>query len=334
MKPTIFCLTPVKNEEWIIERFLKSANLWADKIIISDQGSTDKTIEIAKRFPKVTIIDNSKLKDFNEQEMRAPLFKEARKTLGKRLLISLDADEMFTPNFNSAEWKTILNAEEGTRFIFNWYHILPDFTKVFTTIDAPIAFMDDGSEYKVGLIHVPRQPMPKQDTTRIRLHDISILHFQFANWERMERKHIWYQMYERIHFPHKSTIDLFRMFHYNKNFIPIHNWKIYDFNREWISEYKKCNIDITSVNLPATYIWDKTIIEYINEFSSKYFNRIDIWDIDWEEKAIRYKDIDLSNFEDHRTVIDKILLKYLKKTHPKRLNLGVRIIDRILKIIF
>ena len=55
MRPTIFCLMPVKNEEWIIERSLSSASIWADKIIVSDQGSTDRTVEIARRFPKVTL---------------------------------------------------------------------------------------------------------------------------------------------------------------------------------------------------------------------------------------------------------------------------------------
>ena len=75
MRPTIFCLMPVKNEEWIIERSLSSASIWADKIIVSDQGSTDRTVEIARRFPKVTLLDNSKLEEFNEQEMLLYLLK-------------------------------------------------------------------------------------------------------------------------------------------------------------------------------------------------------------------------------------------------------------------
>ena len=35
----IICLTPVKNEGWILERFLKCTSLWADYIIIADQSS-------------------------------------------------------------------------------------------------------------------------------------------------------------------------------------------------------------------------------------------------------------------------------------------------------
>ena len=31
-RPKIICLTPVKNEEWILRRFLRLASLWADHI--------------------------------------------------------------------------------------------------------------------------------------------------------------------------------------------------------------------------------------------------------------------------------------------------------------
>jgi cellulose synthase/poly-beta-1,6-N-acetylglucosamine synthase-like glycosyltransferase len=44
-----------KNEEKNIERCLKSVQ-FADEIILVDSGSTDKTLEMASRFPKVKII--------------------------------------------------------------------------------------------------------------------------------------------------------------------------------------------------------------------------------------------------------------------------------------
>lgn len=333
MKPTIFCLTPTKNEEWIIERFLKAASIWADKIIISDQGSTDRTIEIAKQFPKVTIIDNSQLKDFNEQEMRAPLFNEARKNSGEKLLISLDADEIFTPNFDSPEWETMLNAKAGTRFVFNWYHVNDDFKQTFTTVENPCAFIDDNSKYNVGLIHVPRQPV-KEDVLHIKLNDIAILHLQFTNWGRMERKHIWYQMYERIHYPSKSAIRIYRAYHYNKTFTPLPGMKEQLFNPQWIDGYKAHRIDITSVNRLPNYPWDQIIINYINTYSIDYFRHIDLGNVDWKGRANNNIILDLSKFKSHSTFIDKLLLTYLRRTHHKRLHLYVRVIDKILKFFF
>ena len=73
MTPKIICLTPVLNEAWILDRFIRCASLWADHIIIADQGSTDGSREIAQRYDKVIFIDNKKTGDFNEMQMRVPL---------------------------------------------------------------------------------------------------------------------------------------------------------------------------------------------------------------------------------------------------------------------
>ena len=36
-RPKVICVTPVRNEAWIIEPFLRAAELWADHIILADQ---------------------------------------------------------------------------------------------------------------------------------------------------------------------------------------------------------------------------------------------------------------------------------------------------------
>lgn len=53
MKPIVCCLTPVKNEACILERFLYAASLWADHIIVADQMSTDESREIAKKIQRL-----------------------------------------------------------------------------------------------------------------------------------------------------------------------------------------------------------------------------------------------------------------------------------------
>ena len=77
LKPTVICLTPVKNEAWILERFLRCASLWADYIIIADQGSDDGSVEIATRFPKVILVENPS-SIFNEPERQKLLLEAAR----------------------------------------------------------------------------------------------------------------------------------------------------------------------------------------------------------------------------------------------------------------
>ena len=59
-QPKIICLTPVRNEAWILKAFLSATSLWADIIIIADQMSTDGSREIARQFPKVKLLENNR----------------------------------------------------------------------------------------------------------------------------------------------------------------------------------------------------------------------------------------------------------------------------------
>ena len=49
-KPTISCCMIVKNEETFLDQCLKSVKDYVDEIIIVDTGSTDTTVDIAKRY--------------------------------------------------------------------------------------------------------------------------------------------------------------------------------------------------------------------------------------------------------------------------------------------
>ena len=50
-------LTPVKNEAWILERFLRVCNDFADAIIIADQSSTDGSRDVIARYePRVIAV--------------------------------------------------------------------------------------------------------------------------------------------------------------------------------------------------------------------------------------------------------------------------------------
>ena len=117
-RPKIICLTPVKNEAWIIEKFIMCASLWADYIILSDQSSEDGTREIAKKYPKVIIIENLYRGEYDEWKIRNILIKEARKIKGKNIFIAVDADEVLTPNlFGNLEWEKLFKLPPKISFL-------------------------------------------------------------------------------------------------------------------------------------------------------------------------------------------------------------------------
>src|SRR5258706_14339916 len=96
---TVICLTPVKSEAWVLDMFLRCRSLWADHIIISDQQSEDESREIARRYPKVTLLENP-TSEYSEVKRQQQLIAAARAIPcpGKRILIALDADEILTAN--------------------------------------------------------------------------------------------------------------------------------------------------------------------------------------------------------------------------------------------
>ncbi len=77
-----------KNEEENIKDLLESVK-WADEIVIVDDFSTDKTLEIAKRYPQVKIFSR-KFDDFSKQRQYS--FNQAHSDW----ILMLDADNRVT----------------------------------------------------------------------------------------------------------------------------------------------------------------------------------------------------------------------------------------------
>jgi hypothetical protein len=73
------CLTPARNEGWVIGNHLKAASAWADAIVVGDQMSDDDTREIVQAHgPKAMLVDNS-CEGYDEGERHRVVFETARK---------------------------------------------------------------------------------------------------------------------------------------------------------------------------------------------------------------------------------------------------------------
>ncbi|NJN71834.1 MAG: glycosyltransferase family 2 protein [Limnothrix sp. RL_2_0] len=327
---TTFCLTPIKNESWILDRFLKCASLWADHIIIADQDSADSSKDITKRYPKVRLLENPSA-IFNEPERQSLLINAARRipAQGKKLLIALDADEMLTANFlHSPEWNSILNADKGTLIKFQWVNLRSDLTSCWIPKeDHILGFMDDGSDHQGKTIHSHRVPVPENAPSLI-CKDIKVLHYQYTDWQRMQSKHRWYQCWERLNKPNQKSIKIYRQYHHmyairNKDIIPI--------KKEWIREYYNHKIDMTTVHQLSSYWWDKEVRIWFETYGVKKFKKENIW------ASNQLKSKEESKYSDPRTVIDKIVHQWLKITQRAfvgKLSLFIKLVDKIISLIY
>ncbi|MDZ4200026.1 MAG: glycosyltransferase family 2 protein, partial [Kiritimatiellia bacterium] len=198
MKTKIICMTPVKNEAWILKRFLTCASLWADHIIVADQDSSDTSREIAASFPKVILIENPSAV-FNEPQRQKMLIDEARKIAGPKILIALDADEMLPPGaWESPEWRTMLESPPGTVILFRWANICHGWRQMWISDSVfPGGYVDDGASHEGRDIHSPRVPCP-EGANGVEMTETKVLHLQYTDWQRMESKHRWYQVWERL----------------------------------------------------------------------------------------------------------------------------------------
>lgn len=329
-KPTIICLTPVKNEAWILDRFLKCTSLWADHIIIADNFSNDGSREIAQKYSKVILIDDHS-STYNEYEIRKLLFEEARKIPGPRLLIAIDADEVLTANFSkSLEWQTILNAEPGTLIGLRWVNIKPDLTSYWSPdYHFKWGFMDDGSDYQAYKIHTARVPEP-DTSSRINLNEIKVLHYQYTDWDRMESKHRWYQCWERLNHPKRRPIAIYRQYHH---MYAIASKEIKKLKPEWFSFYEQQSIDMTSVNCSEYYRWDKEVLAYFKKYGTSKFRKEAIWDVDWLEiaKKVDPKSTGVDLY-DPRNVVEKHIHHWLRKSQPYDSNLHTKLIQAFLRV--
>lgn len=276
--PRIVCLTPVRNEGWILDRFLRCAELWADHIIIADQGSTDDTREIARGFSKVTLIDNPN-GAYDESARQTLLIKEARKRVpAPRLLLALDADEVLTGNFHdSPEWQAVLSAPTGTVFRFRWANLCPGMRQAWLSERAfAWGFMDDGSEHQGKRIHSARVPATDDHPQRT-LDEIKVLHYQYTDPDRTRSKHRWYQCFERVQNPDASAVRLFDTYHHFHGLRPT---VLQQVDPVWLRYYEDKGIDMTSVAKPADglYWWDPLVLEMIKERSPAFFARENIWE--------------------------------------------------------
>ncbi len=321
MQPKLICLTPVRNEAWCLDVFLKCTSLWADHIIIADQNSSDGSREIALKYPKVILIEN-KSNEYDEPYRQRMLIDRARQIEGDKILFTLDADEVFSANYKKTDdWQKILNSRPQDVFWFKWAQIESDKANCRISENYfPWMFHDDGLEPHGNYarnIHSMRIPYPIEEKQMYYVDDFKVLHLPFLYTKRQQSKDRYYQCVERL-INNYDTITLFRQYQSNRVN------KLSPLDKEWIEGYLKYDINIyENLVLNKDKFWfDDEIITLFKKYGIKLFKDICIFDSDW---------LRVNNLKDPRNPFDKLIHQYLKITKNFYTYLGIRIIDKILK---
>lgn len=255
-KRNVIIITPVKNEGSIIERFLACCSIFADRIILLDQESTDDTLSIAKRFPKVEIHANPD-SNYNEQSRQRQLLMLARAVGGRHpLILALDADEIPTANIlGSPEWASILQSPPGTVLLMPRLEILPGFEGVLVHNDWPFGYMDDGAEHGGESIHSVRIPMP-QNRRDLVTSQLKVLHYSFVRPDLQAAKNRFYCVKENLT-ASRTLMDRRALYRYDFIENRTRIMKAEVFNAEWIAGYEKRGIDMTSILVERPNWFDK-----------------------------------------------------------------------------
>jgi hypothetical protein len=251
-------------------------------VILADQGSTDGTRAIARRFSKVRVVENGS-SDYDEGSRQRLLLTAAREIAGPRLLVTLDADEFLTPTWSeSAEWRDALSAPPGTVLRFDWVNVLPDGRSGYIPREkVPFAFVDDGSEHAGARIHSTRVPAGNPELARS-LNEVKVLHLQFTDWRRMKSKQRWYQCWEALHHTKKRPIQIYRQYHRMDAFPEA---EIQALDPSWLARYRELGLDLVGGSSPEPFWWDREVLDWIIQHGPDRFEKLDIWDMPWPEVA-------------------------------------------------
>ena len=195
----IVVVLPVKNEAWIIGRFLRITSLFADSIIVADQQSTDSTREICSQFPKVSLIENPDT-HYDELARQRLLIKEARRRHpGPKVILALDADELLSADSLTSEgWTTIRAAAPGTTLLFDKPDILHPPTRCRPAASPfPLGYVDDGREHGGSLIHSARIPSGP-DIKNLAVEGIRFLHLAMLREKEFFARQRYYAVVENL----------------------------------------------------------------------------------------------------------------------------------------
>lgn len=320
----IIVVMPVKNEEWILEKSLKAASLFADYVIVADQNSTDRTLDICSKFEKVKVIKNKAR--FHSSNVRKLLLDAARQIEGQNAIFSFDADEIPTAHFLQEDFRQkIRNLPSGSVIEMQWVNLWRSSkqyrsdSSVWSNSFKAFGFIDDRkSDYKnLNVINDHTSRVPTAVLNRVQRFEFpKVMHFQFTSWERMLSKQAYYRVLEYLQRP-KGFLTAVKI---NARYFPSQDErgiKLKEVPEDWILEYKQKEIDLQNFPKENLHWFDMEVLKFFEKYGTDYFKWLGVWGVDWEQKrhlALKkgIKDSSEDRIKDPRPFYIKFYHKHLQ----------------------
>jgi len=124
----------VKDAILFIEEWLASMERLVDGIVVVDNGSTDGTLEILERSPKVSSIDRTV--GFHEGRDKILAYQRARER-GAQWILWLDADEIFEDSVTREMLDRYMDSRLFTRVYFWRFNLQADGRRFDASLDHP-----------------------------------------------------------------------------------------------------------------------------------------------------------------------------------------------------
>ena len=186
----------------------------------------------------------------------------------------------------------------------------------------------DGTPHRPEIIHGPRLPIPEGAPWMV-FEDIKVLHYQYTDWARMKSKQRWYQCWERVTFPAKRAVSIYRQYHH----MDAAKDRAVEIDPAWVEEFEDYNASMLEADSASHYRWNEDVLAFLSERGVAPFRKLAIWDVNWADTSILGSSTSSMGLEDPRSRFDKLIYKWLQRTQPNARRMDVRIVQKLLQLI-
>ena len=280
----IIAILSVRNEEWIIEKTLTSLTQFCDKILVKLDNCDDKTEQICRKFKKVNCYKEDQMQSGNLisfKNRRQSLLEEARKFSKNPIIISVDADEIFSSEILDIKNQNMmqnLKPGEGYTCSFKelWFSVKyyrSEKKSEWAGRNLPCIWRDNNTDYPLGNRHENRIPPIKI----IKNLSLPLVHFArvvpFRYWSRIR----YYILFDIL----KNNLTDWKI-----NFFYSVCWreegmKLENCPKHWFKKWQEIDRNFLYFTDEEKNWFTKEVIDLLKNNDFNKWKEADIFDFDW-----------------------------------------------------